>query len=125
MGNELKIGIWENHECNKVRSNYKSNYPNNGGISSKEWHFCWVYGPYLFRLPTKRRPTRASNREINQKLLTLLEQPSCLTASSGELKNRVFPRFFMHREPIRRRCLRSRDSHVGFQQSDARASQWW
>ena len=94
MGNELKIGTWENHEHNKVRSNYESNYPNNGGISSKEWHSCWVYGPYLFRLPIKRRPTRASNREINQKLLTLLEQPSYLTASCGELENRVFPQFF-------------------------------
>ena len=124
MGKELKIGIWENHERNKVRSNYKSNYSNNGGISSKEWHSCWVYGPYLFRLPTKRRPTQALNREINQKLLRLLEQPSCLTVSSGELKNRVFPWFFMHREPIRRCHLRSRDSCMGFQQSDARASQW-
>ena len=80
MGNELKTSTWENHERNKARSNYELNYPNNGGISSKEWHSCWVYGPYLFSLPTKGRPTRASNREINQKLLTLLEQPSCLTA---------------------------------------------
>ena len=88
----------------------KSNYPNNGGISSKEWHSCWVYGPYLFSLPTKGRPTQASNREINQKLLTLLEQPSCLTASHGELENRVFPWVFVHHEPIRRCHLRSRDS---------------
>ena len=124
MGNELKIGTWENHECNKVRSNYELNYPNNGGISSKEWHSCWVYGPYLFSLPTKGRPTRASNREINQKLLTLLEQPSCLTASHGELENRVFPWVFAHCEPIKRRRLRSHDLHTGFQQSDVRASQW-
>ena len=55
-----------------------------------------------------------SNREINQKLLTLLEQPSCLTVSRGELENRVFPQVFVHRKPIRRRRLRSRDSHVSF-----------
>ena len=60
-----------------------------------------------------------------KKLLTLLEQPSCLTVSSGELKNRVFPWFFTQCEPIRRCRLRSHDSHAGFQQSDARASQWW
>ena len=122
MGNELKNGTKENHEHNKVRSNYESNYPHNRGISSKEWNSCWVYGPYLFSLPTKGRPTRALNREINQKLLTLLGQPSCLTASCGELKNRVFPWVFVHREPIRRHHLRSHDSHVGFPQSDARAS---
>ena len=91
----------------------------------KMWHSCWVYGPYLFSLPTNGRLTQASNREINQKLLTLLEQPSCLTASYGELKNRVFPWVFAHRKPIRRCHLRSHDSHAGFQQSDARASQWW
>ena len=86
--------------------------------------FCWVYGPYLFSLPTKGRPTGALNREINQKLLTLLEQPSCLTASHGELENRVFPWIFVHLEPIRRCHLRSHDSCMGFLQSDARASQW-
>ena len=80
---ELKTGTWENHECSKVRSNYESNYSNNGGISSDEWHSSWVYGPYLFSLPTTRRPTRASNREINQKLLTLLGQPACLTVFHG------------------------------------------
>ena len=122
MGNELKNGTSENHEHNKVRPNYKSNYPHNGGISLKEWHSCWVYEPYLFSLPTKGRPTQASNREINKKLLTLFGQPSCLTASHGELENRVFPRVFAHHEPIRRRHLRSHDSHMGFLQSDARAS---
>ena len=45
-----------------------------------------------------------------------------LDCVSWELENRVFPRFFTQREPIRRRHLRSRDSHAGFQQSDARAS---
>ena len=124
MGNELKIGTQENHERNKVWSHYESNYPNNGGISSKEWHSCWVYGPCLFSLPTKERPTWALNREINQKLLTLLEQPSCLTASHGELENRVFPWVFAHREPIRRRRSRSCDLHTVFPQSDVRASQW-
>ena len=81
--NGLKTGTWENHECNKVRSNYELNYSNNGGISPKEWHSCWVYGPYSFNLPTKGRPTQASNREINQNLLTLFGQPSCLTAFRG------------------------------------------
>ena len=32
--------------------------------------------------------------------------------------------FFVHRKPIRRRHLRSRDSCAGFPESDARASQW-
>ena len=125
MGNELKTGTWENHKRNKVRSNYESNYPNNGAISPKEWHSCWVYGPYSFSLPTKGRPTRASNREINQKLLTLLEQPSCLTAFCGNWRTGCSHGFFfVHHEPIRRRRLRSHDLHTGFQQSDARASQW-
>ena len=119
---EMGLNLRTQH--NKVRSNYESNYPNDEGISAKEWHSCWVYGPYLFRLPTKGRPTRASNREINQKLLTLLEQPSCLTVSHGELENRVFPRVFAHCKPIRRHHLRSRNLCVGFLQSDARASQW-
>ena len=41
-------------------------------VSPRKWHSCCIYGPYLFSLPTKGRPTRASNREINQKLLTPL-----------------------------------------------------
>ena len=36
----LKLVLGKNHECNKVRSNYELNYPNNGGISSDEWHSC-------------------------------------------------------------------------------------
>ena len=48
-----------------------------------------------------------------------------LDCISWELENRVFPWVFVHREPIRRHCLRSRDSCMGFQQSDVRASQWW
>ena len=48
-----------------------------------------------------------------------------LDCVSWELENRVFPQVFMHCEPIRRCPLRSRDSCAGFQQSDARASQWW
>ena len=39
-----------------------------------------------------------------------------------ELENRVFPRFFMHCEPIRSCHLGSHDPHTGFQSSDARAS---
>ena len=45
-----------------------------------------------------------------------------LDCVSRELENRVFPRVFTHREPIKRRRLRSRDSRAGFQQSDVRAS---
>ena len=82
-GKRAKIGTWENHEHAKVRSNYKSNYLNRRGISPTKQHSCWVYGPYLLMLPTTRRPTRASNREINQKLLTLLELPACLTVLHG------------------------------------------
>ena len=41
---------------------------------------------------------------------------------SQELENRVFPRVFAHREPIRRHCLRSHDSRVDFQPSDVRVS---
>ena len=85
MGSELKTGTRENHKRNKVRSNYESNYPSNGGISSDVWHSCWVYGHYLNSLPTTRRPTWASNREINQKLLTLLGQPACLTVRGSLL----------------------------------------
>ena len=122
MGNELKTGTRENHERTKVRSDYKLNYPNNGGISPAKWHSCWVYGPYLFILPTTGRPTRASNREINQKLLTLLGQPACLTVLHGNWRTGCSLGFFMHREPIRSCHLGSRDLHVGFQSSDARAS---
>ena len=39
-----------------------------------------------------------------------------------ELENRVFPRVFTHREPIRSRHLGSCDPRVDFQTSDARAS---
>ena len=45
-----------------------------------------------------------------------------LDCVSRELENRVFPRVFMHRKPIRSCHLRSRDPHTGFQPSDARAS---
>ena len=47
---------------------------------------------------------------------------SMLDCVSRELENRVFPRVFTHCKPIRSRHLRSRDPHVGFQSSDARAS---
>ena len=45
-----------------------------------------------------------------------------LDCVSWELENRVFPRVFAHHEPIRSHHLRSRDPHMGFQPSDARAS---
>ena len=41
-----------------------------------------------------------------------------LDCVSQELENRVFPWVFVHHEPIRRCHLRSRDSRMGFQQSD-------
>ena len=47
---------------------------------------------------------------------------SMLDCISRELENRVFPWVFVHHEPIRSHHLRSRDSHAGFQPSDARAS---
>ena len=47
---------------------------------------------------------------------------SMLDCVLRELENRVFPRVFTHCEPIRSHHLRSRDSCMGFQQSDARAS---
>ena len=45
-----------------------------------------------------------------------------LDCVAWELENRVFPWFFMHREPIKSCHLGSHDPHVGFQSSDARAS---
>ena len=45
-----------------------------------------------------------------------------LDCVARELENRVFPQVFMHRKPIRSRHFGSRDPHVGFQSSDARAS---
>ena len=47
---------------------------------------------------------------------------SMLDCVARELETRVFPRVFMHREPIRSHHLRSCDLRVGFQPSDARAS---
>ena len=47
---------------------------------------------------------------------------SMLDCVSWELENRVLPQVFTHREPIRSCHLRSRDPHMGFQSSDARAS---
>ena len=80
----------------------------------------------LWTLLVQFANTREANTGLEQrnksKLLTLLGQPSCLTVSHGKLKNRVFPWVFVHREPIRRRHLRSHDSHVGFLQSAVRAS---
>ena len=121
MGNELKTGTWENHKCNKVRSNYKLNYPNNGGISPDKWHSCWVYGPYYFILPKTRRPTWASNRN-KSKITYTPWAASMLDCVSWELENRVFPQVFMHHGPIRSCYLRSHDLHMGFQPSNARAS---
>ena len=45
-----------------------------------------------------------------------------LDCVTRELENRVFPRVFTHREPIRSRHLGSCDLGVDFQSSDARAS---
>ena len=45
-----------------------------------------------------------------------------LDCVTWELENRVFPRVSMHHEPIRSHHLRSRDPHMDFQSSDARAS---
>ena len=45
-----------------------------------------------------------------------------LDCVSRELEKWVIPRVFAHREPIRSHHLRSRDPHMGFQPSDARAS---
>ena len=72
-------------------------------------------------LPTTRRPTRASNRN-KSKITHTPWVASMLDCIAWELENRVFPQFFMHREPIRSRHLRSHDPRVGFQSSDARAS---
>ena len=47
---------------------------------------------------------------------------SMLDCVSRELENRVFPQVFTHCKPIRSHHLRSHDSRMGFQQSDARAS---
>ena len=45
-----------------------------------------------------------------------------LDCIARELETRVFPRVFMHCELIRSRHLRSHDSCMSFQLSDARAS---
>ena len=45
-----------------------------------------------------------------------------LDCIARELETRVFLWVFMHCEPIRGHHLRSRDPHVSFQPSDARAS---
>ena len=45
-----------------------------------------------------------------------------LDCVARELETRVFPRVFMHCEPIRSHHLRSRDLRTSFQPSDARAS---
>ena len=124
MSLRLVLGRTTNHKRNKVRSNYELNYPNNGGISPTEWHSCWIYGPYSFNLPTKGRPTWASNREINKKITYTPWAAIMLDCVSWELENRVFPQVFAHHEPIRRCHLRSCNSGAGFQPSDARASKW-
>ena len=45
-----------------------------------------------------------------------------LDCIAQELETRVFPWVFMHCEPIRGCHLRSRDLHMSFQLSEARAS---
>ena len=45
-----------------------------------------------------------------------------LDCVAQELENRVFPRVFVHCEPIRSCHLGSRDLHMGFPANDARAS---
>ena len=47
---------------------------------------------------------------------------SMVDCVARELENTVFPQVFMHREPIRSHHLGSRDPHMDFQTSDARAS---
>ena len=44
-----------------------------------------------------------------------------LDCVAWELENRVFPRVFMHCEPIRGCHLRSHDPRMSFQPSDAKA----
>ena len=98
---------------------------------SQQWRYLLQKVAFLLGLWTllvqfanKREANMGLEPRKNQKPLTLLEQPSCLTVSRGELENRVFQWVFVHREPIRRCHLRSHNSLVGFQQSDVRASQW-
>ena len=45
-----------------------------------------------------------------------------LDCIAWELENTVFPQVFVHHEPIRSCHLGSRDLHMGFPSSDARAS---
>ena len=47
---------------------------------------------------------------------------SMLDCAARELETRVFPRVFMHRQPIRSHHLGSHDLCMGFQPNDARAS---
>ena len=99
---------------------------------SQQWRYLLQRVAFLLGLWTllvqfankREANTGLEQRNKSKKLLTLLEQPSCLTASHRELKNRAFPQVFAHCKPIRRRHLRSHDSYVGCPQSDARASQW-
>ena len=72
---------------------------------------------------TNNKETNMGLKQRNKSKITHTPwAASMLDCVAQELENRVFPWVFMHHEPIRSHHLGSRDPHVGFQSSDARAS---
>ena len=98
---------------------------------SRQWRYlpqrvAFLLGPWTLLVQfANKREAKTGLKQRNKSKFTYTPWAAImLDCVSWELENRVFPWVFMHREPIRSRCLRSRDSCTGFQQSDARASQW-
>ena len=99
---------------------------------SQQWRYFPQRVAFLLGLWTlliqfaNKREAKTGLEQRNESKITYTPwAASMLDCVLRELENRVFPRVFTHREPIRSHRLRSCDLRVGFQQSDARASQWW
>ena len=85
---------------------------------------AFLLGPWTLLIHfTNNKEANTGLEQRNKSKITYTPwAASMLDCVLQELENRVFPWVFMHREPIRSHHLRSRDPHVGFQSSDARAS---
>ena len=98
---------------------------------SQQWRYLPQRVAFLLGLWTllvqfaNKREAKMGLEQRNKSKITYTPwATSMLDCVLWELENRVFPWVFTHCKPIRSRHLRSHDSRAGFQQSDARASQW-
>ena len=90
----------ENHKHNKVRSNYESNNPNNGGTSPKSGIPAGSMD-HAHSICQQREAKMGLKQRNRSKITYTPWAASMLDCVSQELENKVFPQVFMHSEPIR------------------------